>query len=82
MHMCLSADFLRILLEDPKNKSSDRDTVKFIGCSYILLVILRSGIVRYTDPAGKERTYEMVERVTRCEAIGVDGTDIIGKIHT
>lgn len=39
----------------------------------------RSGVLHYVDPAGKNRTYETVERTTRNEQAGVDGVDIISR---
>ena len=39
--------------------------------------IHRSGIIHYSDPAGKERVYETVERTTRSEPDAIDGVDLI-----
>ncbi len=46
------------------------------------LLLERHGVIRYTDPLGKNQTYETVERTTRHEVIGVDGVDIISMILT
>ena len=44
---------------------------------------LRAGIVRYTDPEGKENVWEMVERTTKsAHDGGTDGVDVEGEIYT
>ena len=40
---------------------------------------LRAGTLRYTDPNGKEKCWETVERTTRTG--DVDSVDMIGTVH-
>lgn len=44
------------------------------------LLYRRCGITRYVDPAGKDRTYEIVERTTRPELAGIDSVDVVSKL--